>query len=161
MLNQSLVPQRRSPLGLFDRDPFASVRRELDRAVDDFWRMPELRAFGADGARAFPSLEVRETDKAYQVTADLAGFEQKDIQIDLDDNVLVLQGERRDAHSESAEGRCYTERAYGRFERRIPLDHEVEADKVQARLKNGVLDIEIPKSQQARSRTRRIEVKAG
>ncbi|MNS48925.1 Spore protein SP21 [compost metagenome] len=160
MLNQSLVPQRRSPFSLLDRDPFTSVRRELDRAVDDFWRMPELRVFGADAARAFPNLELRETDKAYQVTADLAGFEQKDIQIDLDDNVLVLQGERRDEHSESGDGRYYTERAYGRFERRIPLDHEVEADKVQARLKNGVLDIEIPKSQEARNRTHRIEVKA-
>lgn len=161
MLKQGLVPQRLSPLSLLDRDPFASVRRELDRAADGFWRLPELRVFGADGARAFPSLEVRETDKAYQVTADLAGFEQKDVQIDLDDNVLVLQGERRDEHSESDDGRYYTERAYGRFERRIPLDHEVEADKVQARLKNGVLDIEIPKSQEARNRTRRIEVKAG
>jgi HSP20 family protein len=161
MLTQSLVPQRLSPLSLLDRDPFTSVRRELDRAIDDFWRMPELRTFGADGARAFPSLEVRETDQAYQVTADLAGFDQKDVQIDLTDNVLVLQGERRDEHSESGDGRYYTERAYGRFERRIPLDHEVEADKVQARLKNGVLDIEIPKSTQAQNRTRRIEVKAG
>lgn len=161
MLNQSLVPQRLSPLSLLDRDPFTSVRRELDRAVGDFWRMPELRAFGADGAHAFPSLEVRETDKAYQVTADLAGFDQKDVQIDLNDNVLILQGERRDEHSESGDGRYYSERAYGRFERRIPLDHEVEADKVQARLKNGVLDIEIPKSMQAQNRARRIEVKAG
>lgn len=161
MLTQSLVPQRLSPLSLHDRDPFTSVRRELDRAIDDFWRMPELRTFGADGARAFPSLEVRETDQAYQVTADLAGFDQKDVQIDLNDNVLILQGERRDEHSESGDGRYYTERAYGRFERRIPLDHEVEADKVQARLKNGVLDIEIPKSTQAQNRTRRIEVKAG
>jgi HSP20 family protein len=161
MLNQSLVPQRLSPLSLLDRDPFTSVRRELDRAVGDFWRMPELRAFGADGAHVFPSLEVRETDKAYQVTADLAGFDQKDVQIDLNDNVLILQGERRDEHSESGDGRYYSERVYGRFERRIPLDHEVEADKVQARLKNGVLDIEIPKSMQAQNRTRRIEVKAG
>lgn len=161
MLNQSLVPQRLSPRALFDRDPFTSVKRELDRAVDDFWRMPQLRGFGADAARTFPSLEVRETDKAYQVTADLAGFEQKDVQIDLEDNVLVLQGERRDEHSESGDGRYYTERAYGRFERRIPLDHEIEADKVQARLKNGVLDIEVPKSKQAQSRSRRIEVKAG
>ncbi|MCH4267292.1 MAG: Hsp20/alpha crystallin family protein [Brevundimonas sp.] len=53
-------------------------------------------------------------------------------------------------------GRCYTERAYGRFERRLALDHEVEDDKVQASFMNGVLDIKIPKS-----RTRRIEAKAG
>ncbi|MGO4409850.1 MULTISPECIES: Hsp20/alpha crystallin family protein [unclassified Brevundimonas] len=161
MPTQSLIPQPSSLLGAFDRDPFSPMQRELDRLMGDFWRMPELRSKGSDGARLWPSLEIRETEKDYHVTADLAGLEQKDIQIDLNDNVLVLQGERRDTHSESSEGRCYTERSYGRFERRIPLDQEVDADRVEARIKNGVLDIDIPKSQHAQSKAHRIQVKPG
>lgn len=161
MPNQSLIPQRSSTPGAFERDPFASMRRELERLTGDFWRLPEVRSFAADGQKPWPSLELRETDKAYHVTADLAGVEQKDLQIDLNDNVLMLQGERRDERSAASDDRCYTERTYGRFERRIPFDQEVDADRVEARIKNGVLDIEIPKSERARSKAHRIEVKPG
>lgn len=166
MPNQSLTPQRSSTPGMFERDPFASMRRELERLTGDLWRLPEPRSFAPEGmkpwsAAVWPSLELRESDKAYHLTADLAGVEQKDLQIDLNDNVLTLQGERRDERSSASADRCYTERAYGRFERRIPFDQEVDADRVEARIKNGVLDIEIPKSERARSRTHRIEVKPG
>lgn len=166
MPNQSLTPQRSSTPGLFERDPFTPMRRELERLAGDFWRLPELRSFAGDGmkpllAAVWPSLEVRETDKAYHVTADVAGMEQKDVQIELNDNMLTLQGERRDERSAASDDRCYTERSYGRFERRIPFDQEVDADRVEARIKNGVLDIEIPKSERAQARTHRIEVKPG
>ncbi|AYG96267.1 Hsp20/alpha crystallin family protein [Brevundimonas naejangsanensis] len=166
MPDQSLTPQRSLTPGAFERDPFASMRRELERLAGDFWRLPEARSFAAESMKpwsavVWPSLELRETDKAYHVTADLAGVEQKDLQIDLNDNVLTLQGERRDERSAASGDRCYTERAYGRFERRIPFDQEVDADRVEARIKNGVLDIEIPKSERARSRAHRIEVKPG
>lgn len=161
MPNQSLTPQRSSTPRMFERDPFAPMRRELERLTGDFWRLPEMRSFAADGMKPWPSLELRETDKAYHVTADLAGVEQKDLQIDLNDNVLMLQGERRDERSSASDDRCYTERTYGRFERRIPFDQEVDADRVEARIKNGVLDIEIPKSERARSKAHRIEVKPG
>lgn len=161
MRSQNLIPQRSSPPGTFERDPFTPMRRELERLVGDFWRMPELRSFAADGMKPWPSLEVRETDKAYHVTADLAGVEQKDVHIDLNDNVLMLQGERRDERSAASDDRCYTERSYGRFERRIPFDQEVDAARVEARIKNGVLDIDIPKSEHAQAKAHRIEVKAG
>ncbi|MNH96722.1 Spore protein SP21 [compost metagenome] len=166
MAIQNLTPQRSPTPRAFERDPFASMRRELERLAGDFWRLPEARSFAPEGlkpwsAAVWPSLELRETDKAYHLTADLAGVEQKDVQIELNDNVLTLQGERRDERSAASDDRCYTERTYGRFERRIPFDQEVDPDRVEARIKNGVLDIEIPKSERARSKTHRIEVKPG
>jgi HSP20 family protein len=77
----------------------------------------------------------------------------------LRDNTLMIRGEKRDAHKEEARGRHYTERSYGRFDRMIPFDVEVDPDKVEARFKNGVLSVKVPKNPKASSRTRHIEVK--
>jgi HSP20 family protein len=74
-----------------------------------------------------------------------------------DDDVLTLRGEKR-AESEDKERR-FSERYYGRFERRIPLGYEVEQDKIDARFKNGVLTIVLPKSERAQSQVKRIAIK--
>jgi HSP20 family protein len=83
----------------------------------------------------------------------------KDVEVGLRDNVLTLTGEKRQEHKEGDGGRAYVERSYGRFERAIPLDLEVDADKVEATFKNGVLTVSLPKNPQARDKTRKIEIK--
>jgi len=141
-------------------DPFASFRREVDRLFDDFLTPVEPRSFGAaNGGAIRPSVDVAETDQAYIVTAELPGLEQKDVELTLRDNALFLSGEKRaEQHSENG-GRRYSERSFGRFERVVPLDAEVDADKVEARFKNGVLNITLPKNPKAQDKTRRIEIR--
>lgn len=163
MANRDLTPW--SPgrgVSPFGRDPFGSFRQEMDRLFDDFLalRPAETRGFGsASTAVLRPSIDVRETDQAYTVTAELAGLERKDVELTLRDNGLILSGEKRQEHAEAGDGRSYTERSYGRFERMIPLEAEVDADRVEATFKNGVLTITLPKNPKVQDKTRRIEIK--
>jgi HSP20 family protein len=162
MANRDLTPWTGSrALTPFERDPFTSFRRQVDRLFDDFFTPLESRTFGAPNLEkgVWPSVDVHETDQAYKVVAELPGLEQKDVEVSLSDNALTISGEKRQEHAEADGGRTYTERTFGRFQRIIPLEAEVDADKVQAKFKNGVLTVEAPKNPAARDKTRRIEVK--
>lgn len=160
MPNRHVTPSTQSrslyPLG---RDPFTSFRREIGRVFDDFFA-PTLDAATANTAGSlWPSVDVHETDQAYKITAELPGLEEKDIEVNLRDNAVSISGEKRSEHKEEDGGRAYTERSFGRFQRTIPLDAEIDADKVHASFKNGILAIELPKNPAAKDKSRRIEVK--
>jgi HSP20 family protein len=161
MANRELTPWTGGRgLSPFGRDPFTSFRHEMDRLFDDFFTPTEQRSFGGDaGVTLRPSVDVAETDQAYTVTAELPGLEQKDVELNLRDNALTLSGEKRQESHEENGGRSYTERSFGRFERVIPLPEEVDADRVEANFKNGVLKVTLPKNPKARDKTRRIEIK--
>jgi HSP20 family protein len=161
MANRDLTPwtggRSLTPFGL---DPFSNFRREMDRLFEDFLTPAEGRSFaGTDGGALRPSLDVRETEQAYEVSAELPGLEQKDIELTLRDNALILSGEKRQERQDDQGGRHWSERSFGRFERVIPLEAEVEADKVEAGFKNGVLKVTLPKNPKARDKTRKIEIK--
>jgi HSP20 family protein len=111
------------------------------------------RLFG--GAGGWPNIEVSETDKEVKVTAELPGLEEKDIEVALANGVLAIKGEKK-TESEDKD-RLFSERYYGRFERRIPVE-EVEEDKVSASFKNGVLTVILPKSAKAQEKVRRIAI---
>jgi HSP20 family protein len=138
-----------------DRSPFLSLHREMNRMFDDFFRDFDMRLPMAAGGQ-WPQLDVAETDKEVTVTAELPGMEEKDIELLLEDGVLTLKGEKR-AETEDKD-RQFSERYYGRFERRIPLDAEVQADKIEARFKNGVLTVTLPKDPEAQPKARRIAI---
>jgi HSP20 family protein len=165
MANRDLTPWGPSETEPFGRDMFNSVRREIDRVFNSLApRLAEPRSFlqgGTQGQTMWPSVDVKETDKAYVVTADLPGLDKKNIDVDLRENVLTISGEKREERTEEGQGRRYAERFFGQFQRSIPFDIEVEPDKVDAELKNGVLTITVPKSPQAKGRTKQIEVRAG
>ena len=97
-------------------------------------------------------------DKEIKVTAEVPGMEDKDIEVLLDDGVLTLRGEKRSETEDK--DRQFSERYYGRFERRIPLAYEIEKDKADARFKNGVLSVTLPKTAKAQSQAKRIEIKS-
>jgi len=141
-------------------NPFISLHREMNRLFDDAFRNfdTQLPALGSlTGLVSWPRVEISETDKEIKVTAEIAGLEEKDVEILLDDNVLTLKGEKR---SESEDkNKQFSERFYGRFERRIPLGVEVEEDEIDARFKNGVLTIVLPKTARAQSQVKRIPIK--
>ena len=161
MANRELTPWTGGRgLAPFGRDPFTSFRHEMDRLFDDFFAPAEPRSFGGNGGALLrPSVDVAETEQAYTVTAELPGLEQKDVELNLRDNALILSGEKRQESHDENGGRTYTERSFGRFERVIPLPEEVDADRVEANFKNGVLKVTLPKNPKAQEKARRIEIK--
>jgi len=141
--------------------PLLSLHRDMNRLFDDVFRgfdarLPSLGSSAAMGM-AWPSIEISETEKEIRVTAEVPGLEEKDIEVLLDDGVLTLRGEKR-SDMEDKE-KQFSERFYGRFERRIPIG-EVEEDKIDARFRNGVLTIALPKTAKAQSKVKRIAVKS-
>jgi HSP20 family protein len=146
-----------------DRDrsdhPLLSLHREVNRLFDDVFRgfgMPSLG--GLERSLSWPSLELGEADKEVRVTAELPGLEEKDVDITVEEGVLTLRGEKKSEVEDKDRG--YTERSYGRFERRIALPRGVEQDKARATFKNGVLTVTLPKSEAANENVRRIPVNA-
>ena len=139
--------------------PFLALHREMNRLFDDVFSrfdsgMPSL--FGR--MPAWPSVEVTETDKDVRISAELPGLDEKDVEIFVSDDVLTIRGERKEEVEDKE--RHFSERFYGRFERRIPLGVEVDEDKVAASFKNGVLTVTLPKTEQAQARTKRIAINA-
>lgn len=144
-----------------ERDPFLSLHREVNRLFDDAFRsfgsgLPSFGGLSAFGG-SWPSVEISDGDREIKVTAEIPGLEEKDIEVLLDDGVLTLKGEKRSETEDK--DRQFSERYYGRFERRIPLGYEIEPDKVDARFKNGVLTVTLPKSAKAQSQVKRIAIK--
>jgi HSP20 family protein len=144
-----------------DHNPFLSLHRQVNRLFEDVFRSFDgrLPAFGSLSSLGptWPNVEISDTDKEIKVTAEIPGLEDKDVEVLLNDGVLTLKGEKR-SETEDKE-KQFSERFYGRFERRIPLGAEVEEDKIDAHFKNGVLSIVLPKSAKAQSQVRRIEIK--
>ncbi len=139
--------------------PLFSLHREVNRLFDDVFRGFGLPAFnGTLRGLDWPHVEFSETDKEVRVTAELPGLDEKDVEISIDDNVLAIRGEKKSETSDSERG--YSERSYGRFERHIALPRGVEQDKGNARFKNGVLTITLPKSAASIESRRTIPINA-
>ena len=125
---------------------------------DDVFRGFDLAAFGSFRASEgldWPNIDVDETETDIRVTAELPGLEEKDISLEIANGMLLISGEKK-SETEDRDRR-FSERYYGRFERRIPLD-DVEQDKASASFKNGVLTVTVPKSREARANVRRIAI---
>lgn len=142
-----------------DMDPFLSLHRNINRLFDETLRgfdAPSL--FGGMTPRngMWPSVEFSETDKEIQVTAELPGLEENDVEVLLEDGVLTLRGEKN-SKSEDKD-RQFSERYYGRFERRLALGRDIEEGKVAATFKNGVLTVTLPKSETAAGNAKRIPI---
>jgi len=155
--------------------PLAGLQRELNRVFDSFWsRMDHPvpgsapgnapgNALGSSlriGAPALPRADVAETDAAILVSVELPGMDEKDIEVSLSGEVLTLRGEKKAEREEDHKGLYLSERIYGAFYRAIPIPGQVDADKVAAQFRNGVLTITLPRTGEARADARRIEVKA-
>lgn len=140
-------------------NPFLSLHREINRIFDEAFRefdsgLPQLSKFSA--FREWPHVEISETAKEIRVSAELPGLEPEEIEVLVEDGTLTIRGERRD--EQSNDERQFSERYYGRFERHIPLSAEVEEARIDARFKNGVLAVVLPKDPRAQSRVKRIPI---
>jgi HSP20 family protein len=144
----SLVP-RRGELSTF--------RREMDRLFDRFFEGWPFKPSPQEGPWA-PSVDVSETAKDVVVRAEIPGMDPKNIDVSVHGDVLTLRGERKKEHEEKGEDFHRIERSYGAFSRSIRLPAEVDANKVNATYKDGVLKINLPKTEEAA--VKKIEVKA-
>ncbi|MBO1905742.1 Hsp20/alpha crystallin family protein [Microvirga sp. 3-52] len=154
--NQQTTPSRYRDEG----DPFLTLHREMNRLFDDVFRGFDMVPFGGMSRMAgWPHMEVVENDKDVRISAELPGLEDKDVEILMGDGVLTIRGEKK-SEIEDKE-RAFSERTYGRFERRIPLAWEVEEDKIDASFRSGVLTLTLPKSAESRPEARRITINRG
>jgi len=142
--------------------PMDALQREMHRLFDDFFRSPATFGGGTQWpfAAATPRIDMSESEQEYEVTAELPGLDEKDVELTLADNVLTISGQKKAEREEKDRNYYLSERSFGSFRRAIPLPTEVEEDRVEAQFKNGVLTVHLPKSPEARSRTRRIEVRS-
>jgi HSP20 family protein len=108
-----------------------------------------------------PAMEVLQRGDQLVVRADLPGLTPDDVEIEIEDGVLTVSGERRHSFEDRQEGLYRTERSYGAFSRSIALPEGIDEDQVQARFEHGVLEVTVPLPQQSVSRARRVQVQSG
>ncbi len=162
MAMRDLIPWNRSREVQASRgqeaNPFLTLHREMNRLFDEAFRVFETAPFGdrfLDGFRGWPNIEVTEGERDYKITAELPGLDEKDVDVTLANGVLTIRGEKR-SETEDKE-RLFSERTYGRFERRIPVE-DVDEDKISASFKNGILTVTLPKSGEAVQKVKRIPI---
>jgi HSP20 family protein len=141
-------------------EPFSLLRHEMNRLFDDFYRGFDLEPFESRLGTFSPSIDVSENDKQVKVTAELPGMDEKDIDVSLNKDSLTIKGEKKEEKEEKKKDYYRMERSYGSFSRTIPLPMEVDANKVKAEFKKGVLTITLPKTKKAIEDTKKIAVKA-
>ena len=137
--------------------PFLSLQREIDRLFDDFTRGFPTLSMMPPGGMLMPVTDVTETDKEIEISAELPGLEEKDVQINLSNNVLSIKGEKKAEKERKEKDFRMVERSYGAFERTIELPEGVNPDSIKATIAKGVLTVTVPKPAPAQAKT--IEVK--
>jgi HSP20 family protein len=157
---RSLVPFRdRGGLVRPEVALFGSLHREIDCLFDDF-----ARGFSIPGPQGnvglTPSIDVSETDKEIEITAELPGLERKEIEISLDDNVLTIRGEKKfqeEQKDEKNKNYRMSERSYGMFYRTMEQPNGIDPASIQATMSKGVLKITVAKPEP--SKAKKIEIK--
>ncbi|MBI5556530.1 MAG: Hsp20/alpha crystallin family protein [Deltaproteobacteria bacterium] len=150
---------------MFDLMPFRRRQHDVPDVFEGFedmfkrfWEGSMFPELTSEENKWTPRLDVNETDKALEVVADLPGLDKKDIDISLENDVLVIRGERKEEHKETDRHVHRMERRYGSFYRAFKLPVEVKSDSIEATFTNGVLKITLPKTEEAKKRIAHITV---
>lgn len=142
----------------FGAFPLFSFHREIDRLFDDFFHgFGGARAMSAPGGM-MPSVNVSETDSEIELTAELPGMEEKDVEVSLADNILTIRGEKKEEKEEKEKDYHLVERSFGSFSRSFEMPAGVDPSAVKATIDKGVLTVRFPKP--AKAEGKKIEVKA-
>ena len=151
--------------------PLETLQREVDRIFDDFgrgpWRWPfsrNMRGMEPFGRSEFgwgttPAVDVAERDDAYEITAELPGMDEKDIDLTVAEGMLTIKGEKTEEKEEKKKDYYVSERRYGSFQRSFRLPDGVDPDKIEAAFNKGVLTITLPKTPEAQKAKKKIAVK--
>lgn len=152
-----------------DWRPFDGLRNQVDRLFRDFetsfLQSPLSRDVENFWRRDFafpvtPAVDIVEKDNAFEITAELPGLDAKNIELSVSDDVLTIKGEKKEEKEEKQKDYYLSERRYGSFERYFGLPDGVDADKIDASFKNGVLKVTLPKTVEAQQPAKKIDVKA-
>ena len=166
MASRSLMPfSRNMPMSRSgeDTDPFLQMRREMNRLFDDAFGGFGLSSVLGPALRqmpAAPKIDVSETDNEIQIKAEMPGIDQNNVEVLLEDDRLIIRGEKKEEREEDDKERNYhvRERVQGAFSRTLPLPFTPDPNQIKAEFKNGVMTITIPKPQEVKQKQHRIEV---
>ncbi|MGO9884780.1 MAG: Hsp20/alpha crystallin family protein [Solirubrobacteraceae bacterium] len=137
-----------------------TLQNEMNRLFNTFFDQPAPTGRGgAPGRRWIPAMDLVETGDQYVLRADLPGLSDGDVNVELQDNMLTISGERKPEHESQQEGYYRLERAFGAFSRSLTLPDGVDPGAVQAHFDRGVLEIRIPKPEQ--KKPRHVQIKLG
>ena len=142
-------------------DPFGSLFREVQKTFEDFSQRAPFARFSADTLS--PKIDVAESKDAIDVTAELPGVDEKDLDVTLANGMLTVRGEKRTERDEQDKDKNWhmVERSYGLFSRTIPLPFDPDPAKVEAKFDKGVLRIRLPKPAEVAQKQQKIEIKKG
>ncbi len=161
MAKNNLTKQiERESLARFDElNPFYTLRNEMDRLFDNYFRGFELDRFGSGSLAFQPKVNVADSEKEITVSVEIPGMDEDDIELALTKDALTIKGEKREEKENKGKNYHRMERTYGSFSRTLPLPVEINTDKAEAAYNKGVLTIKLPKTEQAVKETKKIPIK--
>lgn len=150
--------------------PLESLRRQVDRLFEDFdrgWHLPFSRSsFDIEpfwrrelSFAGMPAVDIIEKDDAFEITAELPGMDEKNIQIKLSNGTLTIKGEKTDEREEKKKDYHLSERHYGSFQRTFGVPDGVDPEKIEAHFSKGVLTLTLPKKPEAQKPEKTIDIK--
>ncbi len=150
------------------RSEVARIEQNVERMFEDLWARPwrSLMDFGWPRHRHFwtdleatsPAIEVSEDKNDVLVKAELPGMKKEDLEINVEERLLTIRGEKKKEEERKGEGYFYSERSYGAFERCIEIPRDVQSDKAHASFKDGVLEVRLPKTEEAKRKEVKVKV---
>jgi HSP20 family protein len=162
---KKLVPGKtRAPETRAESSPMHALQREINHVFEGFWNQFDRPLASWFGERAFttePRIDVAETDSGIEITAELPGMDEKDIEVSVSDDLLTIKGEKKAEREEKKKGYYLSERSYGSIYRSLQLPAGIDGSKAMAAFKQGVLTVTAPKSAEAESKVKKIEIKKG
>ena len=172
MTLREIVPWRWGGLRHWEPEqgPFGTIRRqmetlhrEMDRLFDEMTRetgRPSFMPTAWGRELAMPNIDETEDDKAFYVSIELPGMDEKDVDVMLSGRLLTVRGEKKEDEKEEGKDYYRRERRFGSFRRTLELPGEVDESKIEASFKKGVLKIELPRTKEAQAKIKHIDVKA-
>jgi HSP20 family protein len=154
------VAGKASSVALAPWPPFENLRREIDRLFDDFrggiWRSPFQRSVFLHGP--MPAVDVAETERTYEITAELPDLNEKNVEVRVIDRILTIEGRKQE--KEEKKDYYLTERRFGSFQRAFQVPEGVDVDKIEATFERGVLTVTLPKTVEAEKAGKKIAITA-
>lgn len=142
------------------KEPFRALQTEIDKLFNDFTSdFPSVTPWNGNG-KLMPRLDVAETDTTLEVTAELPGVDEKDIDVTISDDMLRIRAEKKSDKEEKTKDYHLVERSYGTFERSMRLPFSADSAKTDAKFEKGVLKLTVQKPVEAKAKVQKIEVKA-
>lgn len=157
---RSLIPFGRNSFFRSGFDPFTDLRKEMDRLSEDLGRGWLTSGDGNGRGFLLPRVDIAETDGGLELTAELPGFDEKDVSLDVQENILTIKAEHKEDREEKDEKKNYhlIERSRGSYLRRVALPFEADAAKASARLEKGLLKVVVPRLATEASKPHQIPV---